>query len=395
MARLPAQSAKRRRSIISATRALLGQVDLFAGLEKVTLAKLAAYLQPLSYESGSIIFRQAEPGRRLLSGRQRIGGRLHDRQARRRRDVVEVLRAGEPFGEMALLTNSPSTASIKAETDCEVLRLERGAFLDLVRQQPSVALAIAATLSRRWRGRLDPPNELDDELAAAAPLRRRRGDPGGRRRRRRTAAMAAGASRSRARGGRRDAGRRLGAAAAGWNVGGRVACAGRLAGGLAGARARRHARRRAGAAARRRLGAVGHRSRCRRAVRFRQHELGAGRGGARRRGRHHGVRRALPALAADDHPYPRRLCGRGDGAFPHRRAGGPGGAECHQPRHHRRADDEGAGRGAGLSSEVEGRRRHRDGGADRLRPDGSGVSHQLDDRRAGVGGAARSKRNAT
>ena len=41
---------------------LLGQVDLFAGLDKVTLAKLAAYLQPLSYQAGAIIFHQAEPG---------------------------------------------------------------------------------------------------------------------------------------------------------------------------------------------------------------------------------------------------------------------------------------------------------------------------------------------
>ena len=41
---------------------LLGQVDLFLGLERVTLAKLAAHLEPLFYPSGSIIFRQAEPG---------------------------------------------------------------------------------------------------------------------------------------------------------------------------------------------------------------------------------------------------------------------------------------------------------------------------------------------
>ena len=40
---------------------LLGQVDLFKGLERVTLAKLAAHLEPLSYPSGTIIFHQAEP----------------------------------------------------------------------------------------------------------------------------------------------------------------------------------------------------------------------------------------------------------------------------------------------------------------------------------------------
>ena len=43
---------------------------------------------------------------------------------------VRTLHAGEPFGEMALLTNEPRTATIRAETDCRVLRLPRSSFLD-------------------------------------------------------------------------------------------------------------------------------------------------------------------------------------------------------------------------------------------------------------------------
>jgi hypothetical protein len=35
---------------------LLSKIDLFAGLEKVTLASLAVYLQPLSYKADSFIF---------------------------------------------------------------------------------------------------------------------------------------------------------------------------------------------------------------------------------------------------------------------------------------------------------------------------------------------------
>src|SRR5712691_9092517 len=83
---------------------LLGQVDLFAGLEKVTLAKLAAHLQPLSYKSDSIIFRQADPGDAfylVASGSVGIYAldKNHATQTR-----VSILHAGEPFGEMALLT---------------------------------------------------------------------------------------------------------------------------------------------------------------------------------------------------------------------------------------------------------------------------------------------------
>jgi hypothetical protein len=74
---------------------------------------------------------------------------------------VKILHAGEPLGEMALLTNSARTATIKAETECEVLRLDRSSFLDLVREQPGVALSIAATLSRRLAAMPGQPDEVD------------------------------------------------------------------------------------------------------------------------------------------------------------------------------------------------------------------------------------------
>ena len=270
--------------------------------------------------------------------------------------------------------------------DCEVLRLERGAFLDLVRQQPSVALAIAATISRRMAAMLHPRNEFEPTSwppHRCRPARRRRTPlpPS-------TPALAAGAHRPRRRSGHRHIGGRLAAAAAVRNVAGRMARAGGVAGRVAGARARRAARRGAGAAARRRLGGAGRGARGRRAVRFRQPQLGAGGCGADHRLSHRGVRRALSACAGDHHPHPRRLRRRGDGAFARRPVDRPGGAQCHQPRHHHRTDDAGAGRGAGLSAEIEGGRRHRHGGADRIRPDGRGVSDELDHRRAGGGGAA-------
>jgi len=140
---------------------LLGRIDLFKGLDRVTLAKLAAYLQPLSYKSGSVIFSQAEAGDALyLVASGSVGVYTKDTSGAAE-TRVKVLASGEPFGEMALLTDSPRTASIKAESDCEVLRLERSAFLDLVKQQPSVALAIAATLSRRLAGMLNQSSQAD------------------------------------------------------------------------------------------------------------------------------------------------------------------------------------------------------------------------------------------
>jgi anion transporter len=140
---------------------LLGQVDLFVGLDRVTLAKLAAHLEPLSYLSQSTILRQGEPGDAFFLVARGSVGVYSTGRSRATERLVKILHAGEPFGEMALLTNSVRTATIKAETDCEVLRLDRNSFLDLVREQPTVALSIAATLSRRLAGMLDQPDGLD------------------------------------------------------------------------------------------------------------------------------------------------------------------------------------------------------------------------------------------
>src|SRR5262249_47386026 len=139
---------------------LLGQVDLFKGLERVTLAKLAAHLEPLSYPSGTIIFHQAEPADAFYLVARGTVGVYVTANSGTAETPVKILHAGAPFGEMALLTNSARTATIKVETDCEVLRLDRSSFLDLVQEYPSVALSIAATLSRRLAAAPDQQDEF-------------------------------------------------------------------------------------------------------------------------------------------------------------------------------------------------------------------------------------------
>lgn len=148
---------------------LLRQVDLFSSLDRVTLAKIAAHLQPLFYKTGSVIFRQGEVGNAFyLVATGSVGVYTLD-DSGLVETQIKVLHAGEPFGEMALLNSIARTATIKAETDCEVMRLERGAFTDLVREQPSVALAIAGTLSRRLAAMLAQSSDPKTSRAVESP----------------------------------------------------------------------------------------------------------------------------------------------------------------------------------------------------------------------------------
>jgi DASS family divalent anion:Na+ symporter len=139
-------------SLIAEHAALLARVELFGGLARVTLAKLAAHLVPVRLTSGAELFHQGDPGDAFyLIARGELGVYVaggEDEDEKR----VAVLGAGDPVGEMALLTSSPRSATIRAETDGDLLRLDRARFLSLMRQEPEVALAIAATLSRRLQG---------------------------------------------------------------------------------------------------------------------------------------------------------------------------------------------------------------------------------------------------
>ena len=85
--------------------------------------------------------------------------------------VFSSVRRGEAFGEIALLTGSARSATARAETDGELLRLDQGRFHDLVRRDPSVSLAISAGLIRRLRradaARLGvPPSEVEVDSVA-------------------------------------------------------------------------------------------------------------------------------------------------------------------------------------------------------------------------------------
>jgi len=130
---------------------LLRQVELFAGLDRVTLSKLAARLEAVPVADGTILCRQGDPadGPYLIC-RGHFGIFVAPEPGFGEIRLSGCAR-GDVIGEMALLTNEGRAATVRAEGDGEVLHLHRTAFLEIVRRDPSVALAVAATLSRRLR----------------------------------------------------------------------------------------------------------------------------------------------------------------------------------------------------------------------------------------------------
>lgn len=97
------------------------------------------------YPAGATIMRVGQAGMVMYivkSGRVAIsmGG-----------NVVEFVGAGDTFGEMALVDQSPRVANAVAEEECELLAIDRAALMKAVEQQPAFAMAMLRAIADRLR----------------------------------------------------------------------------------------------------------------------------------------------------------------------------------------------------------------------------------------------------
>lgn len=65
--------------------------------------------------------------------------------------LLATLKEPEMFGEIALFDGQPRTATVVARTDCEILKLTREEFIELVREKPSTLFKLVKILIKRLR----------------------------------------------------------------------------------------------------------------------------------------------------------------------------------------------------------------------------------------------------
>ena len=146
--------------------ALLTRVPLLTGLGRVELARLAVHLEPVDVEPGADVIRQGDPGASLYVVERGVFTVLVS-TAGSTETRVATLAAGEAFGEMALLTGGPRSATVRADTAGRVLRLPRDRFLEMLSREPGAFLAVTTTLSRRLAAHNAAQIEREQYLGAA------------------------------------------------------------------------------------------------------------------------------------------------------------------------------------------------------------------------------------
>jgi CRP-like cAMP-binding protein/ATP/ADP translocase/HEAT repeat protein len=127
---------------------LLRRVALFQGLTSRDLSVVARRLHRMAVKQGNIIIREGDPGDSLMLIDEGRAGVYRNDQ------LIGELHLGDCFGEMAILTNSARTATIRAEEEMVLWRLDSSVFYDMMFDQTSIAVEMMKLLSRRLRSEL-------------------------------------------------------------------------------------------------------------------------------------------------------------------------------------------------------------------------------------------------
>src|SRR5215213_3939454 len=130
---------------------LISNTPLFATIPADELAELAGELQQVTYPAGAILMREGDPGDVMyivLAGAFEIIKELGTPDER----LFGQRGAGEVVGEMGLLNRDGlRTASARAATDAQVIRLTRADFERLLGRYPTIAYEMLRVLSTRLR----------------------------------------------------------------------------------------------------------------------------------------------------------------------------------------------------------------------------------------------------
>jgi len=145
---------------------LLRRVPMFAEIEPAKLKLLAFMSERVGFDPGKPLMRQGDPADAaylIIDGHAEVvletsGGPV----------IVATLGANEFVGDMGILGNVPRTATVRAKDRVIALRISKEPFMRMVREFPSMAVAIMQELAERLES---TNNQLRGSLAEVKRLR--------------------------------------------------------------------------------------------------------------------------------------------------------------------------------------------------------------------------------
>ena len=137
----------------------LQNVPVFAALSQQMREEIATLARSVSLTAQQWLFREGDSADGVYV--VRVGHLEVISEAASEPQTINTLTRGAVLGELALLSNSPRSASVRALRDTELLRIDRASFDSLLRREPELALSLTRVLSTQL------------QASRAAPVARR------------------------------------------------------------------------------------------------------------------------------------------------------------------------------------------------------------------------------
>jgi CRP/FNR family transcriptional regulator, cyclic AMP receptor protein len=122
---------------------LIAGVPLFAGLSKSELGQVASIADEIDLPADKLLIREGERGREffvLLEGEAEVA---------RKGKKLATRRAGEFFGEIALVSNLPRIATVKTRKPVRALVIRDAEFRALLQRTPAIAVKVLQAVADR------------------------------------------------------------------------------------------------------------------------------------------------------------------------------------------------------------------------------------------------------
>jgi len=136
---------------MSTTALLLHRVPLFASLDSDDLERIVRTTRVETHRSATVIIREGDLDDRrfyvVAQGRVAVLKHYGTKQQRH----LNELGPGAFFGEMALLGDAPRSATVVARGQVELLCLDQFDLLEVLEDNPRVAVVLLQTLANRLR----------------------------------------------------------------------------------------------------------------------------------------------------------------------------------------------------------------------------------------------------
>jgi CRP/FNR family transcriptional regulator, cyclic AMP receptor protein len=123
----------------------LARCPFFAGLSRRDLLELAKVSEDMEVEAGKVLTREGQSGSEFFVI---VDGEV---SVTKNGQEIRTLGPGDFFGEIALLEDTPRTATVVAKTPLRFFVLTRRSFRSLLAHQPALEQKVLTALEERVR----------------------------------------------------------------------------------------------------------------------------------------------------------------------------------------------------------------------------------------------------